>query len=428
MLIEVLVSAILIVTAAIGVFGAFDAATRSTAQERHRAQANDLAQADLAGMRTMRISDLSNLEETKIVHVGGTPYTVKSTASFQTDSTSTASCQEGVASADYIQIRSKVTWPSIGSRPPVIAQSLVAPPNGSVSAESGALAIQIENAENEGIAGVSLSGAGDGSFAGETGPNGCAVFGNLPAGNYTLTILSSGLVDADGNPPASQSTSVVAESTNTLALQYDEPGGIPVSFETTVGEELVPSEADSVVVFNSGMNVAKTFGTPGTPGPEVTASSLFPFTSPYAVYAGTCEGDNPNPAGLPNPPPAIADVLVTAGGEIPVTLVLPALYLTVRSGASAAEPGVPVSGADIELSDRKCTEEEPFVRSYTTNEEGGLDDPGVPFSEYDVCAHYGEQHVSVSKVSVPANPEDTEAGTTLDVYLSEPGAESGPCP
>lgn len=437
-LVEAMVSAILVTIAAIGVFNALDSSTRATAQERHRAQAHGLAQSDLARMRTMRISDLSNLEETRQSVVDGTPYTVESIATFQTDATGTAACEEGTAAADYIEIRATVTWPSIGSRAPVVAQSLVAPPNGSVSADSGALAIQIEGGDNEGVADVALAGSregGGGSFSGSTGPNGCVIFGNLPEGNYTLEILDSSLVDNDGDPPEQALTSVIAESINTLALQYDRPGEVEVSFETWVEDEggeptLTPTEFDSVVAFNTGMSVAKVFGTPGTPVPSVTAGLLFPFPSPYAVYVGTCAANNPNPGGEPDPPPAIADALVSAAGITPLTLRLPPLDLTVWSGSGESEPGTPLEGAQVKVVDRTCEagEEGPVARTYQTNEAGGLDNPGLAVGSYDVCVAAGGSHIAVAGVSVPANSEDFEAGSELDFYLAHEDAEEGPCP
>lgn len=437
-LVEVIVSAIVVILAAVGVFNALESASRSTAEERHRAQAHGLAQSDVARMRTMRISDLSNLDETREVVVAGTPYTIESIAAFQTDETGTASCEEGLASADYIQIRSTVTWPSIGTRPPVVAQSLVAPPNGSVSPDSGALAVQIEDAEHEGIEGVVLSGSqegGEGSFSGPTGPNGCAVFGNLPAGNYTLEVTDSSLVDNDGNPPEPEPTSVVAESTNTLALQYDQPGDIEIGFETWIdGEPVEEAEFDSVVVFNNGMSVAKTFGTPGAPTNLVEATTLFPFTSPYAVYAGTCEANNPNPGAESEPPPSIADALVSPGGNTQVTLQLPPLDLTVWSGDGESEGEVPVKDAEVVVDDIGCPveseaeEQSPLRRTFTTDETGGLGNPGLPYGEYDVCVFYGGKHVSLAGVEVPADPEDFEAGTVLEFFIGHPEAETGTCP
>lgn len=423
-LLEALVSGILLVITAVGVFSAFDSGTRASAEERHRAQAEGLAQADLARLRTMRISALSNLLQTKVVTIEKTPYTVESAAEYQTDKTGTTSCKAGTASADYIQIRSTIRWPSLGSRAPVVEQSLVAPPNGSVSAKSGSLAVQIEDAANEGVEGVGLTGAGAGTFSGVTGSNGCAVFGDLPAGNYTLTLTGASLVDKNGEAPKPQSTSVVEESTNTLALQYDFGGTVAVSFQTRVGGVLVPSSADSVVAFNSGMQKAKAFGTPGTPKAEVSATPLFPFTSAYSVYAGTCKEDNPGEAA---PESAIGEPIVSPKATTAVTIELPALHLAAWSGTEAA-PGTPVEGAQVKVTDTKCAVEAPDVRTFTTNAKGELPDPGLPFSTYSVCVAGGGKHVSVASLSVPAKVEEMSAGTTLNVFLGASGAEPGGCP
>lgn len=426
-LLEALVSGILLVITAVGVFSAFEAGTRSTAEERHRAQAEGLAQADLARLRTMRISALSNLLQTKVVTIEKTPYTVESAAEYQTDKAGTTSCKAGESSADYVEISSTITWPSIGSRAPLVEQSLVAPPNGSVSAKSGSLAIQVEDAENGGVQGVGLNGAGAGTFSGVTGSNGCAIFGDLPAGNYTLTLSGSSLVDRNGEAPKPQSTSVVEESTNTLALQYDFGGKVAASFQTRVGGVLTPSKVDSMIAFNSGMQKAKAFGTPGTPSKEVTATPLFPFTSAYSVYAGTCKENDPTLAGELNLESVIAEPVVSAGATMPVTIELPALRLTAWSGTEVA-PGTPVEGAQVKVADTKCALESPDIRVYTTNSKGELPDPGLPFSTYSVCVSKGGKRVNVAGLSVPANPEKVEAGTTLNVFLGSSGALSGECP
>lgn len=425
-LLEALVSGIILVLTAVGVFSAFEAGARSTAESRHRAQAEGLAQADLARLRTMRISALSNLRESKIVTIEKTPYTVESAAEYETDKTGTASCKAGEASADYIQIRSTITWPSIGIRAPVVEQSIVAPPNGSVSAKSGSLAVQIENAANGGVEGVGLNGTGAGTFSGVTGANGCAIFGDLPAGNYTLTLSGASLVDKNGKAPKTVETSVVEESTNTLALQYDFGGTVVARFDTRVNGELVPSTADSIMAFNSGMQEAEAFGTPGTPESEVTATPLFPFTSAYSIYAGTCTEDDPSLAGKESlPESAIAEPIVTAKGTATVTIELPALHLTAWSGTKA-EPGSRVEGAKAKVTDTKCTPEEPTVRTYTTDSEGELPDPGLPFGTYDVCVSDGATHVSVAGLDVPAKVEEMAAGTTLSVFLG--AGEAGECP
>lgn len=434
-IIEVLVASIMVVAISLGALGAIDAATRSTSEERHRTEAHGVAQADQARMRSMRISDLSNLNQSRTVTQDGTNFTVVSRGDFVTDTTGTASCEEGTASADYIKITSTVTWPSVGSRPPVVAESIVSPPSGSVAADRGALAIEVDDAQNNGIPGVPVSGSGAGSFSGTTGSTGCVIFGDLPAGDYTLSVsgFATGLVDHDGNPPTNHPTSVVGQSTNTVVLQYADPGSIPVTFTTRVGGSLVASKADSIMIFNTGMSTPKTFGTPGTLATTITATGLFPFSSPDAVYAGTCEADNPNPND-DEPPPvpqAVASVTVPAGGSAPTTIQLPALFITVRSGTSSFNQGSLVSGATVRVADGNCPDDPTtgFKRTFTTNAQGTLADPGLPYSDYDVCVGNSSKHKTVTGVSV----KDMTNGTTLSTFylgtsVGSNGWTSGACP
>jgi Tfp pilus assembly protein PilV len=432
MLIEVVVSALLLVLVSLGVFKAFDAATRSTNQERARARAHSIAQADIARMRTMRISDLFGLDQTWNVTEDKQTYTVRSKAQILSDASGTASCEEGTASADYFKVSSTVTWTGMGSRPPVVAATLVAPPNGSVNPNTGALAVGVEDSRNVGIAGVGISGTGAGSFSGVTESNGCQIFGNLPAGNYTLTLsgIASGLVDVDGNPPTSKQTSVVAESTNTVVFQYDSPGGIPVQFQTrNYSNVLQPSSADSILVFNTGMTSARAFpGTPGARLSSITATSLFPFVSPYSVYAGSCVGDNPNPQELTPPPApgAQAAVTVPPGTTVsPVTITLPALHVTVYSGTSTSSSRV--SGATVKLWDYNCSF---FARTFTTNSQGQLSDPGLPYTDYAMCVQAvisGSLRNKIVNLLSLNDPSDITGGTLNNVFMGT-GTSSGACP
>jgi Tfp pilus assembly protein PilV len=434
-IIEVLVAAILLVTISLGALAAIDAATRSTAQERARAQAHGVAQADQARMRSMRISDLANLNQTRTITEDGSTYTVASRGEFVTDATGTASCDEGTASADYLRITSTVTWSKMGGRPPVVAESIVSPTSGSIAPDRGALAIEVDDAQNNGIPNVPVSGSGAGSFNGTTGSTGCVIFGDLPEGDYTLSVsgFAAGLVDHDGNPPTSHPTSVIGQSTVTEVLQYANPGSIPVSFRTRVGGTLVSSKADSIMVFNTGMSTPKTFGNPGTQATTITANNLFPFSSPDAVYAGTCEGDNPNPND-DEPPPvpqATADVIVPPGGSAPATIQLPALFITVRSGTSQFNQGSLVSGATVRVADLNCVDQPTtgFKRTFTTNSQGTLADPGLPYSDYEVCVGNASKHKTVTPVSV----KDMTNGTTLATFylgtsVGSNGWVSGACP
>jgi len=423
-LIEVLVSALLLTIVAVGVFVAFDASTRATARERNKARANTLAEQDLERIRSLRIADLSTLNQTRTVALDGTSFTIVSKSQFLTENATTSTCASGTGSRDYLQLTSTVTWPNMAPDPPVTAATVVSPPSGSLVPNSGSLLVSVADSQGNGISGVALTGSGAGSFTGTTGSTGCVLWRNLPAGTYSMIAggTAAGMVDPNGSPPAGQTISVVDQGTANVNLVYDRPGAINnITFQTRAygTNALVASNADSVIVFNSGMNTARQLGTPGTPLPSYSISNLFPFSSPYAIYAGTCTANNPGTGA------ALANVTVPPGGSISPSapIQLPALQLTVHSGNTSVAPGSAVAGAGVTVKDLGCGN---LVRTYTTNSAGQLNSPGLPYGTYEVCAqatiasiqrrnYVNTTVLPIAKEQVPV--QNPSAGTVRDIYL-----------
>jgi hypothetical protein len=333
----------------------------------------------------------------------------------------------------------------MGTHTPVTASTIVSPPSGSVVPNTGSLLVVISDADNDPISGVVLTGSGAGSFNGTTGASGCVLWRNLPAGNYQMAAsgTAAGMVDPNGDPPPgntptpSKTVSVVDQSTNTVSLQYDTPGALAVNFKTEPYGNGTPvnSKADGITVWNSGMQSAKTF-TSSLLQTITTPSVLFPFASPsaYAVYAGTCAANNPDPAGDGSNAAAIGNVVVPSGGTgtlAPNSIRLPALHLTVMSGTDSSSPGSVVNGADVHVADMTCTPSTPKTTIYATNSSGRLADPGLPYStNYRVCAdasfsgtrrmNYVRTGSSIEQVPL-TNPN---AGTVRTIYLQGTGATS----
>jgi Tfp pilus assembly protein PilV len=418
-LVEIVVSALVLAIVAGGALTALQASGRTGAEERHRAHAHAVASDDQARLRSMTISALIGLDEMRTVTVDGTRYTVESKGQFVND-TGTDTCVAGTATVDYTRITSMVSWPSLDGEPPVVVESIVAPPSGSIPGR-GALQVEAIDAQGAGIPGLGLSGTGAGSFSGTTGATGCARFRSLPAGDYTLTLSATGVVDANGNPPEPQEISVVDQSTNTVVLQYDEPGSIVTTFESRgyLGSGYGPARMDSVMVFNTGMSAAKAVPSQGgSLEPSITADSLFPFTSTYTVYAGTCTGDNP---ATTNPPgsAAMKSVTVPAGGQASALLRLPALRLTAYRGTNTSS--IRAADATVWVRDTRCGN---LRRTYTTNVNGQLADAGgnflgaLPYSVYDVCVkgtnttggtRWVRQTVALNTSAIIANPPTVSA-------------------
>jgi Tfp pilus assembly protein PilV len=463
-IVEVLVSALVLLIFSVGIFTLLTGSERATAQERHRAQANQLAEQELERVRSLRIADLVSLNSTRYVLDDGTQltsgcptsgaqarqtcYTIVTRSTFQNEPAATSGCAAGTGSRDYMLLTASVTWSGMGSLHAVTASTLVSPPSGSLVPNSGTILVNVVDSRNVGLSGVVVTGSGAGSFGGTTGSTGCVLFRNLPVGNYTMAVggAASGMVDQDGNAPSTQTVSVVDQGTNTVNLQYDRPGALRVSFTTlNYSGAVVGSTGDGLTASNSGMSVAKTF-TGANSSTLTTTSSLFPFASPsaYSVYAGTCPSNNPDPTANGSNPLAFANVVVPAAGTgtTPDNVIqLPSLRLTVVTGSSSTAPGTVVNGADVHVTDMTCTPN--VTRTLATNNSGQLadgtgtaaTDPGLPYStNYKVCADAnvaGVQRMNFVRTTATGTPieqvgvTDPASGVARTVYLTGPGATSG---
>jgi Tfp pilus assembly protein PilV len=412
-LIEILVSAVVLVIASAGVITLLQTSVRSQSEGRHSSEAYALAQEDQARLASMRLAALNRLDETRTVSLSGTEFKVRSTGVFVNDATSTASCGEGTSSADYVQITSTVTWPRMTSPEKAKIESVLSPSNGSLDPNNGTIAFSVKNQQQVAVPNVSILG-GSGAFSGLTDAAGCGVFTDLPAGDYSTTVsgASLGLVNKDGLASVQETLSVTGGDVKTFNYEFDYPGAIPVNFQywDPVAAKLVPSTADSIVANNTGMKQARVFGAPaGTRSPAIEAKPLFPFSSAYTVYAGSCASNHPDPEGKnPGAAAAMANVVAPAGGSAqPVTLQLPALELVVKRGSEL------LKGAKVTITDRVCKDASNNLlkRTYTSNEKGlpsnsstGLAELGLPWGGYDLCASAfisgGNRREKVSNVTV----------------------------
>jgi Tfp pilus assembly protein PilV len=436
-LIEVLVSALVVTIVAGAVLTLLVASTRSAGDERTHSDAYAIAQEDQARLRTMSISKLNRLQQTRTVSLNGKQFTVESTGVFVNNSTGGASgCTAESSSADYVRIASTVTWPSIGKRSPVVIRSVISPSNGSLDPSHGTLTITTVNGAGTALAGVGLSATGAGTFSGSTDSNGCANFTDLPSGNYTLTTSATGLVDPQGNfSPWTTTVGVNPSSTQTVSLRYDQPGTIPVRFKYRVGSSatFATAKADSVFVYNAEMpKGGRTYGSPGGARlEEVKATPLFPFKGADTVYSGACESNNPNPKGEnPAGAAAMGTAVVPSGGTSPVVeLQLPALNLTVTKNAVA------LAGATVAITDENCESGGSSVRrTYTTNAAGnpsssaaGPAEPALPWGTYKVCAQTVSGGSTVRKTVKEVSLQNLAAATTVAIDLQS-GTQNGACP
>jgi Tfp pilus assembly protein PilV len=381
MLIEVMISAMLVALIVVAMFNGFDATSRVTADERSHSQADVLAQQDEDRLRGMQVSLLSGLSQTQKVTFNGTVYEIKSTAKFVSDATGTESCTAETASADYIQTTSEVSWPALKARPRVVETGLIAPRLG------GSLLVQVLSPSGKGVSGMTVTATGPSPSKGvetaTTGTNGCVVFGSVEPGEYKVTTYQAGYVEKDGNsePPSSeQSATVINGSTTKKEFEFGQAGAIKVTFAGG-------ASSDQWLAFNTGMTTFRTFGTAETYNTAVTSpTTMFPFTSPYTVYAGSCESDDPHAVNA-----AVTDPVATVVGGTTVepspSVTVPPVAIKVWSGKNIGTPGKQIEGAQVWIEDTGCK----TIRKSTTTSKGALLHPNMPFGKYRLCVTGGPE-------------------------------------
>src|SRR3954453_14555579 len=176
-LLEVIVSAAVLAIVAVAVLAGIDGAQSSTGREKSRSVAANLAEQDQERMRSLQVDSLADYSDTRTVNVDGSDFTIASAGTWVRDDTGgTVSCQNNSKQADYLQITSTVTNPSIGTRTnPVTISSLVAPSVAS-SSTPGSPAVQVNDRDGIGVPGLMVAIDGPSSDSTATNDSGCAVF------------------------------------------------------------------------------------------------------------------------------------------------------------------------------------------------------------------------------------------------------------
>jgi type II secretory pathway pseudopilin PulG len=427
-LIEVLVSALILAIVGGAVLTLIVATTRGAATQGGRSVASDLAQADQARLRTLRISEVNGVQK-EVAHPksNGTEYTVVSERVYINNKAGAVSCSKGTETPDYVQLTSTVSSPTMVR--PLVLQSVVSPSTGSLNPNYGTFDFPTSNALGEPVSGVTITLAGGKSAT--TGTEGCAIFPSLPKATYTVLYEGRNLINEEGKSTWSESLEIVPGQVKSpeSPLRWDRPATLKPEFvyvEPVTGT-LRPAPVDSMYVVNA------TSGKPATVigNPGVTARNaiqvdpaVFPFKSPseYTVYAGSCTTNNPGTVGANTE--GIYSAVVPPAAILTPQIHVPALEVTVTTksgpeGKTGVEQILP--GATVTLTDLKCKSSGANVkRTFTTNAKGHLSsaangptEAGVPFGAYKVCASItmpsGEiRRAEQSEVKV----ENFTAGTT----------------
>jgi hypothetical protein len=204
----------------------------------------------------------------------------------------------------------------------------------------------------------------------------------------------SGLVDWQGNNPATRPVGVTAGTSTTASMELDSAAQINAVFDTQVGAATaVAAKSQWLTLANAKLTVgAKTFtASPATaPNATISAQNLFPFTDGYGGYAGKCSTNSPalppNTSTLPVYTPTAGSVLtMTTANDIR----MPSINVQVVGSTSS---NTATNGATIIVKTADgCTNTFPnqvsAAKTYgSTTYQGALPEPGFPYGSYKLCA------------------------------------------
>ncbi len=394
-LIEVLIASVMTAFIAIGTFTAFDAAGKSSADERAHAQGTLLAQQDQERLRSFTTTELEQmgtvetyraengmcLEKSgsaysyfngskntlfceKVTGFAGNAYTggvftVTSASSYVSAEKGAEKaafvCEKSGGSGSYLQTKSSVTWTSLGSRPPVTQSSVLTVP------ASYVLLVKVVNQANEPLEGATVSVTSGPSTT--TSASGCVTFGGLGSETVEVSATKGSWIGSTGKTPVTKtgvklSTTSVTEITLTLA----EPGSIVAEFEsngTTAGVTASAFFAQQVKFSAPNYYVAAS----AVPEAKITQSSLFPWVKSvkpleyesYNVYAGDCEANNPETVTASGEKLKYhTPVTVTPGGTTTDKVEVPAVNVRVYEGTEASKLNAIASAESAYITNEGC--------------------------------------------------------------------------
>lgn len=335
MLVEIVVSAVSLVGMGMATFALLDKAGQTSGMNRARSVATALAQNDQDQMRQMPYQQLLNRSQSpRQVSVEGRSYTVTSTLVLVDDSVGTNDCSATSKSAKYLKMTSAVSSPGSDLDTPVVLETIRAPTLGGNGL--GSVAIRLTDGDGNGTVGVPVIA---GPAGGSTNAGGCAFLDDVPEGTVATSWSKAGYVNENGVTNVTGTVAVRTDTTASVTGSYDQAGSATVSLTNrriTDPATIVAADRaswDSVTAVNPGITsvpVGERQFTQASPADTFTLGGLFPFSTDYGFYAGTCDGNNPevylDGSGVAK--------RVPRGGAAAVAVDLPAISVTVRSGST----------------------------------------------------------------------------------------------
>ncbi len=202
-------SALIVVLISVAVAQGLISGAHLSGYQQHKTQADQVAQQDqerLRGMSSKQMDDLST-PQTYSVALGGTTYTVTSTANLLSTGGTNACTTAGGSAVAYYRTVSSVNWTAVNGGQSVTEDSVITPPI------SGSLLVPVKTETGAALPGATVTATGTSPAAhdqesGTTDNNGCVIMTGLKPDTYNVTVTDPGYVDYNGNSTLNDTATV----------------------------------------------------------------------------------------------------------------------------------------------------------------------------------------------------------------------------
>ena len=386
--VEVLVSATLLVISLLALYSVLDTQTEASGLNRGASTASAVAEGDQERMRGLRVAYLADRTDTRTVDVGGERFTVTSAVEWSYDEAPDAlGCGSAKTQAGYLRLQTTVDGERL--RTPIIVNSLVAAPLGEFGDRTASANISLKTAAGAALPGAAVTLTGPENVSQPGNAEGCAVFNRIKPGAYTASASLAGHVSPSGSTTATANVSATAGTLNSTDLQYDRSASAVVSFR----RGSTSNAANVRVLSAANPKVPACGGAPATCPPagagfrlftppnataSITASNLFPFSDGYTFYAGSCAANNP---ALISGYAGTTTRTLAPGSSANLTVRVPPLNLVARKDSGK------VGHIVATPTDPGCSDVYRWEVSATSS--GGTLTQPIPFGNYSICVDNG---------------------------------------
>ena len=236
--------------------------------------------------------------------VDGVKYTVRRTDSWITGNPNAGPCDGTSGSQRYteVSVRIRVSWPNMGDTAFVRSQTVLVPPVGTYDVQSGNIGVKVLDQTGAGVAAIPVTIAGPDNDTQVTDVDGCAFFGFIDEGSYTVSLNTSGYVSDQGVTNPSQSVAVTVGTITSIQFNYAQASSLNLTLAGEFGgtvpltgtpNNLWVSVGNSHLLPNGAKGCDPTKSWCGGNVNPRTLSSLYPFTDGYQAWAGQCLDADP---------------------------------------------------------------------------------------------------------------------------------------